>query len=286
MELSLQFWYLLPTSILIATIAMSSGIGGAVFFSPIFILLLKLEPSVAVGAALITEFFGFSSGIYAYLRKRLVDFKLGFNLLFFSIPAAILGVIYSDALPSVVLKGIFAMGLIFIGFQLYSSLKKEEVDQADQKVAEDFGTNYESRLLDSTGKEYRYTVCNKNMGRSFAFIGGVFLGMLSVGLAELQDYQLIARCRVPSPVAIATSIFVVVVTVLVASIGHVYDFAFHTDADVLNQVVNIIFFTVPGVIIGGQFGPLLQTKLNPDLVKRGVAILFMVVGLFMLGTLV
>ena len=32
MELAFEFWYLLPISILIATIAMSSGIGGAVFF--------------------------------------------------------------------------------------------------------------------------------------------------------------------------------------------------------------------------------------------------------------
>ncbi len=40
-------WYLFPVSILIATIAMASGIGGAVFFSPLFIFVLKLEPSVA-----------------------------------------------------------------------------------------------------------------------------------------------------------------------------------------------------------------------------------------------
>lgn len=38
MELSFQYWYMLPISIVIATIVMSSGMGGAVFFSPIFIL--------------------------------------------------------------------------------------------------------------------------------------------------------------------------------------------------------------------------------------------------------
>lgn len=31
MELTFEFWYLLPISIVIATIAMSSGVGGAVF---------------------------------------------------------------------------------------------------------------------------------------------------------------------------------------------------------------------------------------------------------------
>lgn len=44
MEITFEFWYLFPISILIATIAMSSGVGGAVFFSPLFMLVLQLEP--------------------------------------------------------------------------------------------------------------------------------------------------------------------------------------------------------------------------------------------------
>ncbi len=286
MELSFQYSYLFPLSILISTIAMSSGIGGAVFFSPLFMLALKLEPSIAIGAALATELFGFGSGIYAYVKKKLVDFKVGMNLLMFSIPAAVFGVIYSDALPAIALKAVFAVGLVFIGSQLFSSWRQEEKEKADGKVAEDFAENYESCLVDATGKEYKYTICNKNMGRLFAVVGGAFVGMISVGLAELQDYHLIARCRVPSPVAIATSIFVVVVTVLIASAGHFYHFAFGAGPEVLNQVLSVIVFTVPGVIVGGQLGPALQTKLNPDVIKVGVSVLFVIVGLFMLTTLV
>ena len=89
--LTFEYWYLFPISILIATIAMASGIGGAVFFSPLFMLALKLEPSVAIGTALTTELFGFSSGLLAYWRRRLIDFKLGRDLLLFAVPAAIVG---------------------------------------------------------------------------------------------------------------------------------------------------------------------------------------------------
>lgn len=74
MEISLELWYLFPLSILIATIAISSGIGGAVFFSPIFMLALKLDPTVAIGTALITELFGFSSGLIAYVKANLTAF--------------------------------------------------------------------------------------------------------------------------------------------------------------------------------------------------------------------
>jgi len=106
--LNFGYWYLFPISILIATTAMASGIGGAVFFSPLFILVLKLEPSVAVGTALTTELFGFSSGLLAYWKRRLIDFKLGRGLLLFSIPTAIIGSLTADAFPAVVLKTIFA----------------------------------------------------------------------------------------------------------------------------------------------------------------------------------
>lgn len=68
MGLSFQYWYLLPISVLIATIAMSSGIGGAVFFLTAFYL------SAEIGA------------IDCYLQLWQRSFSV-------SVPAAILGVI-------------------------------------------------------------------------------------------------------------------------------------------------------------------------------------------------
>ena len=84
--------------------------------------------------------------------------------------------------------------------------------------------------------------------------------------------------------AVATSIFVVVVSVLVASVGHFYHFATSADAELLSQVLGIVTFTIPGVLLGGQLGPLVQTKVDPDRVKLGIAVLFIGVGVFMLST--
>ncbi len=286
MLVNFGYWYLFPISILIATIAMASGIGGAVFFSPLFILVLKLEPSVAVGTALTTELFGFSSGLLAYWKRRLIDFKLGRQLLLFSVPAAIIGSLVADAFPAAVLKTIFAVGVIFIGSQLYFSLRQEERENLDGEIKAEAEQQCESVLVDSAGNRYGYTITRKDQGRLFAAIGGAFLGAISVGLAELQEYHLMVRCRVPSPVAVATSIFVVVVTVLVASLGHFYKFATSADSQVLTQVLSVVLFTIPGVIIGGQIGPLVQARVNPDWVKLAIAILFIAVGIFMLTTLV
>jgi hypothetical protein len=285
MEITTEFWYLLPISIAIATTAMSSGIGGAVFFSPLFMIGLGLEPKIAIGVALTTELFGFSSGLQAYWKAKLIDFKLGFNLLLFSVPAAILGTMYGDLVSPLVLKTIFAVGIIFIGYQLYTSWRQEEKEKLETANQKQFEINHESTLTDADGNEYNYTVCNKNMGRMFAAIGGAFFGMISVGLAELQEYHLVAKCKVPTRVSVATSIFVVVVTALVASIGHFYDFV-QEGGEVFNQVINLIIFTIPGVLIGGQIGPRLQKVIPADKMKVAISFLFIGVGMFMLYTLI
>ena len=166
--MTFDYRFLFPDSILIATTAMASVIGGVVFFSPLFMIVLKLEPSVAVGTALTTEFLGFSSGVFAYWRRRLIDFKLARGLLMFSVPAAVVGGLSADAFPAAVLKAIFAVAIIFIGTQLYSSCQREEKENLNKKIERETRESHESLLTNSVGNEYRYTVCNKDQGRMFA----------------------------------------------------------------------------------------------------------------------
>ncbi|MEX2568255.1 MAG: sulfite exporter TauE/SafE family protein [Cyclobacteriaceae bacterium] len=187
--------------------------------------------------------------------------------------------------PDIVLKAIFATGLLFIGYQLFASWRKEEREKQEKENREEFKKIYERKITDNLGNTYQYTVCNKSMGRIFAAIGGAFVGMISVGLAELQEYHLVARCKVPTPVAVATSIFVVVITVLVASAGHIIEFS-RAGNNEMNLVLSIVFFTIPGVIIGGQLGPKLQKIIPEDKMKMTISLLFVGIGIFMFYTLV
>ena len=116
--MSYENWFMFPISIVIATIAMASGVGGATFFAPIFLLGLGLPAEVAIGVGLITEVFGFTSGLVAYLRRKLVDFKLAGALLMFSIPMAVLGVVAANYVNPDILKGILGMGLLAVAFSL------------------------------------------------------------------------------------------------------------------------------------------------------------------------
>ena len=60
--MSFEYWFMFPVAILVATTAMASGVEGATFFTPIFLLVLGLPIEVAIGTGLITEVFGFASG--------------------------------------------------------------------------------------------------------------------------------------------------------------------------------------------------------------------------------
>jgi uncharacterized protein len=285
MEMNWDLFFLFPAAIAISTIAMASGVGGAVFFSPLFILALGLDPKIAIGAALMTELFGFSSGLLAYIRSRLIDFQLGLSLIMFAVPAAIIGSLLSHRIPSDILKAVFATGVIYIGIQIFTEWRQEERVKRELLNKAEFAEQFETELTDAQNRIFRYTVCNKGQGRAFAAVGGLFVGMISVGLGELMDFHLVSRCKVPTPVAVATAVFAVVVTVLTASLGHLYDFIFKSPPGTTSQVLGVVAFTIPGVLIGGQIGPRLQRFVPPDVMKVGLSILFLFVGGLMFFTL-
>lgn len=267
---------------MVSTIAMSTGVGGAVFFSPIYILILGLEPSVAIGTALTTQLFGVSSGFYAYAKAGLIDYRLGKSLLIYSIPFAIGGSIISRHVNPDILKAIFAVGILFIGIQLFKSWQ----ERGKHKKAGDQLRKFDYVLTDKTGRSFHYNIVQPKLGKLFAAIGGGFLGMISAGLAELQEYHLVVRSKVPLIIAVATSIFVASLTVLVASAGHFYNFLVNSSPETLNTVLKVIIFSIPGVLIGGQIGPRIQKYFSPAGLKLFISTLFFFIGITLIFSLI
>ncbi|MFB6198405.1 MAG: TSUP family transporter, partial [Halobacteriaceae archaeon] len=94
-----EYWFMFPLGVFIGTIAMATGIGGASMFTPLFLTVLGLPASVAVGSGLLIEIFGFGAGLIGFIRKDLIDYEIGLFLLRFTIPAAIAGSILSFVIP-------------------------------------------------------------------------------------------------------------------------------------------------------------------------------------------
>ncbi|MBI3958584.1 MAG: sulfite exporter TauE/SafE family protein [Chloroflexi bacterium] len=284
--MSFEYWFMLPISMLIATVAMASGVEGATFFSPLFILALRLPPEVAIGTALITEVFGFASGLFAYYRKRLIDYRLGASLLLATIPMAIVGTVASGLIPAIFLQVILGVGLFVVALSFLRQPTHEDVTHLDRAIGAEYGGDKaETFLITADGEEIRYTVCDRTEGRLIAGVGALFMGMVSTGLGEMNGYFLLQRCRVPSKVAVATSVFVVAVTALIASAGHLLRFA-NAGGDALPTVLNICIFTVPGVIIGGQFGSRVASLISQRMLEIDLAVLFILVAVLTLGQVI
>ncbi|MBE9051231.1 sulfite exporter TauE/SafE family protein [Nostocales cyanobacterium LEGE 11386] len=280
--MSFEYWFMFPISIAIATIALASGVEGATFFTPLFIIGLGVPTEVAIGTGLMTEVFGFTSGLYAYIRRGLIDYKLGRMLLIVSIPAALLGTWLGGRIPPDVLKGILCVGLFAIASSFLRSPESATVKLLDQDIEAHHQKAAQTCITTNAGETICYTIDNRTEGRLLIGIGGLFLGMVSTGLGELNGYFLLQRCHVPSKIAVATSVFIVAITALIASIGHAIQFI-QQGGDALNTVLSLVIFTAPGVIIGAQIGSVVASRMPQKLLERGMGILFILVGILVLA---
>lgn len=118
-----MYWFMFPVSILVATSAMLSGIGGAALFIPIFVIIFPMigpeypmATAAAIGTALMTEVFGFSSGFVGYHRKRLIDFRSALPFLAVAVPIAIVGALMLALLHEheLFLKGGYAVLMLVL----------------------------------------------------------------------------------------------------------------------------------------------------------------------------
>lgn len=135
------------------------------------------------------------------------------------------------------------------------------------------------RIVARDGTVYEYPVPRQGLGAAATGIGAVLTGMLSVGIGEVVMPQLVKRNRVPIPVAAATSVLTVIIVVAAASFTQITALI---AAGGVNAVPwNLVIYTIPGVIIGGQIGPRLQGKVSHRTMERAIAILFFVIGVAM-----
>ncbi len=277
-------WFMFPISIVIATVAMASGVGGATFFAPILLLGLGLPPEVAIGVGLITEVFGFTSGLVAYLRRKLVDFQLAKAMLVFSIPMAIFGVLTANYVDPDILRAILGMGLLAVAFSLLRAPDPASLEVVDRDVPPKDKESKSSCVTSAAGETFCYAVPSKWVGGIVASVGGFFMGMISTGLGELNSYYMLQRSKIPSKVAVATSVFTVAFTAMVAATGHLIHFV-STGGDTLNTVLSLVVFTAPGVVIGGQLGPFVATRISQHALEKTLGVLFVLVAMLVIGQL-
>ncbi|WP_234972351.1 sulfite exporter TauE/SafE family protein [Halobaculum gomorrense] len=274
----LAHWWVFPASILFSLIALASGVSGALFFSPFFMLIVGLSPSQAIGAGLLTEVFGMGNGLVNYVRQRVVDYATAKWLLLGAVPAVIVGAFAAHYVPTTLLKLAFGVGLLGLGgFLVYYDPPEECVPgEREGEYLKRKNTGRGETTIETTdGETYSYDTCWRPPGVGLATAGGFITGLISAGLPEVTTTQLIVRCRLPPRVAVATSVFVLAIAAVAGAVVH---------ALAATPVWYIIAWSVPGVLIGGTIGTRVGKYVPSEIMEPALGVVFAVVGVVVLAS--
>ena len=274
----LAHWWVFPASILFSLIALASGVSGALFFSPFFMLGVGLTPAQAIGAGLLTEVFGMGNGLANYVRQRVVDYQTAKWLLAGAVPAVVVGAIATHYVPTAILKLAFGGGLVVLGAFLFYYDPPEECEpgECEGPLLAEKNDGRGTTVVEATdGERFEYDTCWRPPGVGLATVGGFVTGLISAGLPEVTTTQLIVRCRLPPRVAVATSVFVLAVAALAGAVVH---------ALAATPVWYVVAWSVSGVLIGGTVGTRVGKYLPSDLLERALGVVFVGVGVLVVGT--
>jgi len=283
------YWFMFPVAMCIATLANLSGIGGPALFIPVIVIAFPLigpeypiATAAAIGAALFTGVFGFSSGLLTYYGRRLIDFASAVPFLVVAIPVAVVGALLLAGLKEhdLLLKGCYAVLMLALCPVVLRHAPAPHIDPTHPDSDPVSAQRPIRRLTDRRGNTYVYRKPKQGaIGGLFTALGAFLTGLLGVGMGEVMMPQLVKRNHVPVAVAAATSVFTVVLVFVAASFTQIA--ALVAAGGVSAIPWNLVCYTVPGVIIGGQIGPRLQGRFAQRTTERTIAILFGIIGLAM-----
>ena len=314
----LEYWWLFPFFLLGATIVNTVGISGSALFVPFLIFVFPviagqtLTPETLVKVGLISESFGLSSSAVAFIQYGLVDRRLALTLVLGGLPFVIGGALLSFVIPAPLFHAALGLALIAASYlMLKADLSHEEpedarsdtekseavTDGSGKPLPDDAGKPGEAGVetddgnvtrVDREGDTYYYTWSGYLERFANYSIGGIFQGLAGFGIGELGIISQL-RTNVPVRVAIGTNHIVVAVTAVIASLVHVFGGQYVPGGHTLSLAStpwNMVVFTVPATVTGGQIAPYVSNALDTSLIQKGVGVLFGVisVALFLMAT--
>ena len=198
------YWFMLPVCIVIASVAMFSGISGAALLTPTFLIgfplfgVPQLTTLAAIATSLFLESSGFGTGLYRYLKLRLV------------------GPIRPVGGASGVVE---RTGLIGARDQPPTVLIVAESEHVHAPC-----TQGEHRRIEAaSGRVYDFCAHGLRLQRVLSGGGALVAGMISTGVGEATLPPLVRRSSFPVPVAAATSTVIVAGTVVGAAATHLIE---------------------------------------------------------------
>ncbi|MFH1750519.1 MAG: sulfite exporter TauE/SafE family protein [Candidatus Micrarchaeota archaeon] len=251
---------LLTISAFAGFIGALAGIGGGVILVPFLVLFLNIPIHYAIGASIVGVVATSSVSASAYLRRRLVNLRLGIFLEAGTALGALAGASVAVFLPINILEMLFSLMAFYVcGLLLFTKLK-ENKGRSKQHALSD-------RLFlhsNSSSTRKGYTVHSPKKGFIGSIFAGIFSGLFGIGGGVIKVPLMNIAMRVPLREAAATSNFMVGITA--ATGAAVY----------LSRGYVLAEIGAP-VLLGATLGSVLGSAVSPKVDVARIRIIFVLV---------
>jgi uncharacterized membrane protein YfcA len=267
---------LIVAGLLIGVVVGMTGMGGGALMTPVLVIFFGVPPLAAVSSDLVVSAVMKPVGGFVHLRHGTVNLKLVGLLCVGSVPAAFGGVLVSRALGSGagvqqwtktalgVALLLAATGLIIRAYQGLVARGRRAADRAA-------GLPVQPAVADPDTPLRMRPVSTVLVG----FIGGLIVGMTSVGSGSLIIIALLALYPMMSAASlVGTDLVQAVPLVTSAALGHLIFGDFR-----LELTAALLIGCLPGVYIGARF----SSRAPAGLVRRALALVLLASGLKLLN---
>ncbi|MBU6450874.1 MAG: sulfite exporter TauE/SafE family protein [Cyanobacteria bacterium REEB67] len=248
-----------------------SGLGGGVIIVPVLVLAFGCDIHYAAGASLVSVVATSSGAAAAYLRDGYSNLRIAMFLEIATTSGAIFGSYLAGRLDSRTISIIFGLILIYSAITAYYKKDSRHPAPVGDKLAEKLKL---SGTYPEAGEMIAYAPRRVISGFVVMLFAGTLSGLLGIGSGAMKVLALDQIMALPLKVSTTTSNLMIGVTAS-ASSGMYFKHGY-IDPALAGPVVL-------GVVAGSMLGARLLPTIKTAVLRKGFAIVLLVVSLEMIG---
>jgi uncharacterized membrane protein YfcA len=249
-----MWWEFILSGFAVGGIVGVTGMGGGSLMTPLLVIAFGLNPTVAVGTDLFHGAIFKTVGAVRHRRLGTVHARLSVWMFVASAPTSLLGVWLATKLKgfSTDMAYVIAVALVLGGAGL---------------IAKSF-----MRFQERSNKAYHLTKRDKIAAILIGLIGGLIVGLTSVGTGVFFGLTMLIVFPLRSAKIVGTSIFLAAALLWVAGFGHLI-----AGNVQLGTVGWLLIGSIPGVLLTSQYAPripeqALRVAIGTVMAMSGVAL--------------
>lgn len=248
--MTIDYWYVFPVAVIVATLCNASGFSGSVLFQPFFNFVLQVPIAQSIATGIATETIGMTGGAFRYWRMgNKIDFKAVKKVFPYVYVGIASGIFLFVFLPQLWLRLVVGCSIFSIAsYQLYLAYIGK------------FGINDKTDLI----------ALGSPMSRIKSFFAGVSSASTGTGIAEIHQPMFEHDAGLATKKANATAI-------LIEALGNWFITLLNIKLGNINY--EIMIFSASGVLIGSQIGPLISSHISDKILKIIFSISISFIGL-------